>query len=89
MTPLEDYRAVYALRTFIIARQDLSEFFRCSEEGIWPRVGKLDGRVLGLWTTLATTDVVKIVLLTAYHGPAHWEETRVRRLKPEAFAKDI
>jgi hypothetical protein len=36
-----------------------------------------------LWTTLAVTDPLEVILVTGYHGPGHWEETRVTIPKPE------
>ena len=29
------------------------------------------------------TDPSEVILLTGYHGPGHWEETRVTQPKPE------
>ena len=38
--------------------------------------------MLGLWTTVAATSPMEIVLLTGYYGPAHWEETRAYQDEP-------
>jgi hypothetical protein len=74
--PDEDLRGFYGHRRFFISPDDLAEFVHCSENGIWPRIEAQDARILGLWTTVASTTPQEVVLLTGYHGPAHWEETR-------------
>ena len=80
--PPEDLRPFYGHRRFFISPNDLDEFVRYSEDGIWPRIHAQGGCVLGLWTTVAATSPMEIVLLTGYHGPAHWEETRANRDEP-------
>ena len=87
--PNEDKRAVYGYRRFFIRPADLDELVHDSEDGIWPRIETQGARVLGLWTTLAATDPLEVVLMTGYHGPAHWEETRVTRPKPEDVASNL
>ena len=82
LVPAEDRRAVYGYRRFFIRPNDLEEFVHCSEDGIWPRIEAQDARILGLWATLAATDPLEVGLLTGYHGPAHWEETRDTREMP-------
>jgi len=74
--PPEDRRPVYGYRKFLISPSDLNEFVTCSEEGIWPRLENLDACVLGMWTTMASTSPLEVILLTGYHGPCHWEQTR-------------
>lgn len=74
--PASDQRAFYGHRRFFISPDDLDEFVDCSENGIWPRIESQGACILGLWTTVASTSPMEIVLLTGYHGPAHWEETR-------------
>ncbi len=89
VVPPEDRRAVYGYRRFFIKPSDLEEFVHCSEKGIWPR-GEAQGVcVLGLWATLAATDPLEVVLLTGYHGPAHWEETRDSREIPPNFDRQV
>ena len=80
--PPEDLRPFYGHRRFFISPSDLDEFVRYSEDGIWPRIHAQGASVLGLWTTLAATSPMEIVLLTGYHGPAHWEETRAYQDEP-------
>ena len=80
--PPEDLRPFYGHRRFFISPSDLDEFVRYSEDGIWPRIHAQGACVLGLWTTLAATSPMEIVLLTGYHGPAHWEETRAYQDEP-------
>ncbi len=81
--PVEDRRAVYGYRRQFIRPGDLAEFAHCSENGVWPRIESQGACILGLWSTLADTDPLEVILLTGYYGPGHWEETRVTRPKPE------
>ena len=74
--PPEDRRNVYGYRRFLIRPGDLDEFVHDSQDGIWPRIEAQGACILGLWATVAATDPLEVVLLTGYHGPAHWEETR-------------
>ena len=74
--PHEDRRSVYGYRKFLISPIDLAEFVTCSEEGIWPRIEKMGASILGMWTPMASSSPLEVVLLTGYNGPAHWEETR-------------
>lgn len=83
--PDEDRRAVYGYRRFWINPADLNDFVRYSEEGIWPRIEAHGGCILGLWTLVASTVPQEIVLMTGYHGPAHWEQTRERQSIPAGF----
>ena len=80
--PLEDRRAIYGYRRILIKPSDLDEFVHCSEEGIWPRIESQGARILGLWTTVAASDPLEIVLMTGYHSPGHWDETRYRGSRP-------
>ena len=32
--------------------------------------------ILGMWTPMASSSPLEVVLLTGYYGPSHWEETR-------------
>jgi len=80
--PFEDRRAIYGYRRILISPRDLDEFVRCSEEGIWPRIESQGARVLGLWTTVAASDPMEIVLMTGYHSPGHWDETRYIGSRP-------
>lgn len=81
--PQEDRRAVYGCRTFFIDPEDASDFVASSENGIWPRGESQGVCVLGLWTTIAATQPMEILLLTGYHSPSHWEETRVTSRQQE------
>ena len=87
--PDEDMRPFYGHRRFFISPDDMDEFVHCSEEGVWPRIEAQDARILGLWTTIASTSPQEVVLLTGYHGPAHWEETRVWSGRPEGFDPEL
>lgn len=89
VVPPEDRRAVYGYRRFYIRPADLEEFVHCSENGIWPRIEAQGASILGLWATVAVTDPLEVVLLTGYHGPAHWEETRDTREKPPNIDQQV
>jgi hypothetical protein len=75
--PKEDQRAVYGCRRFLINPTDLPDFVNSSQNGIWPRIESQGACILGLWATVAVTQPMEILLLTGYHSPTHWEETRV------------
>jgi len=85
----EDRRASFGYRRFFIAPDSLDEFVRCSEEGVWPLYHAAGCRILGLWTPLAATEPMEIVLMTGYHGPGHWEETRFFTGKPEGIDETL
>ena len=87
--PPEDRRPVYSYRRLFIAPGDLAEFVRCSEEGVWPLYEAADCRILGLWTTVAATNPLELVLMTGYHGPAHWEKTRFYSGRPEGIDEGL
>ena len=87
--PAEDRREVYGYHRFFIRAEDLPEFVRCSETGVWPRIETQDACILGLWTTLAATDPLEVALLTGYHSVTHWEETRGARPMPQGFDPDL
>jgi hypothetical protein len=89
ITPLDDRRAIYGMRRFSINPRDWPEFVRFSSEGVWLRIEQQDARILGLFRDLATTDPLEVTLLTGYHGPAHWEETRFWRNRPPDFPEDL
>ena len=83
--PAEDSRAVYGYRRFFIDPEDHDDFVRYSEEGIWPRIEWQGACILGLWSPIAATSPQEIVLMTGYHGPAHWEETRTIQARPTEY----
>jgi len=83
-TPASDRRAVYGMRRFWIRPGDWPAFVQHSATGIWPRIESQDARILGLFRDAAVTEPLECVLLTGYHGPAHWEETRATS---EAFQR--
>jgi hypothetical protein len=72
----DDRRSVYGMRRFWIRPTDWPEFVRHSAEGVWPRIEAQGACILGLFRDAAVTEPMEAVLLTGYHGPAHWEETR-------------
>ncbi len=75
--PEEDRRAVYGCRRFQIDPANLADFVDSSQNGIWPCIESRGACILGLWTTVANTQPMDILLLTGYHSPTHWEEARV------------
>ena len=83
--PREDRRPVYGYRRFFINPEDLPQFVRYSEEGVWPLYEAMDCRVLGLFSPIASIYPMEIVLMTGYYGPGHWETTRINRGKPEGM----
>lgn len=87
--PPEDRRPTCSYRRFFISASDLGRFVQCSEEGVWPLHEAAGGRVLGLWTPLASTSPMEIVLMSGYHGPAHWEETRFLGGKPAGIDDSV
>tara|TARA_B100000315_G_scaffold214078_1_gene212390 strand:- start:2493 stop:3170 length:678 start_codon:yes stop_codon:yes gene_type:complete len=89
VVPAEDRRAIYGYRRFFIRPAGLDEFVHCSENGIWPRIEAQGACILGLWTTLAATVPLEVMLLTGYHGPAHWEETRDTGARPPNIDPDL
>ena len=80
-----DMRPFYGHRRFHIDPSNLDEFVHCSENGIWPRIESQGASILGLWATVASTSPLEVTLLTGYHGPTHWEETRQYGDKPEGM----
>ena len=87
--PPEDRRPVYSYRRLFINPADLPKFVQYSEDGVWPLYEASDCRILGLWTPLAATNPLELILMAGYHGPAHWEETRFFRGKPEGLDQGL
>jgi hypothetical protein len=73
---VDDRRSVYGMRRFWIRPTDWPAFVRHSADGVWPRIESQGACILGLFRDAAVTEPMEAVLLTGYHGPAHWEETR-------------
>lgn len=88
-TPPEDRRAVYGMRRFRLRATDWQDFVRFSSEGVWVRIEAQDARILALFRDAAATDPLEATLLTGYHGPAHWEETRFWRERPADVPEDV
>jgi hypothetical protein len=88
-TPKEDRRAIYGMRRFTIRAADWPAFLEHSSEGVWRRIEAQDARILGLFRDAAGTDPLEVTLLTGYHGPGHWEETRFWRDRPTDFPEDL
>lgn len=89
VTPVNDRRPVYGVRSFSIAPADWAEFVRLSAEGVWPRIESQGARILGMFRDLAATEPLDVLLLTGYHGPANWEAARgLNYPRPEDFPED-
>lgn len=88
-TPREDHRAVYGMRRFTIRAADWPAFLEHSSEGVWRRIEAQDACILGLFRDAAATDPLEVTLLTGYHGPGHWEETRFWRDRPADFPEEL
>ncbi len=84
----DDKRPVYGYRRFYIRYEDIDDFGRDSEQGIWVRFEAHNARILGLWTTVARTEPQEVILATGYTGPGHWEATRGGLERPEGFDED-
>jgi hypothetical protein len=56
---------------------------------VWPRMEAQGACILRRRRTAAATDPQEVVLLTGYHGPGHWEETRGNLPMPEGFDKGL
>lgn len=87
--PATDRRAVYGLRRFTIHAQDWPEFVRHSATAIWPRIEAQGACILGLFRDMAATEPLRVTLLTGYHGPGHWEETRGWQQRPEGIPEEL
>ena len=88
-TPVSDRRRVYGMRRFWLAPADWPAFMQHSAGGIWPRIEAQDACILGLFRDAATTEPLEALLLTGYHGPAHWEETRATSEAVSRLPEDL
>src|SRR5205085_5663829 len=77
------------MRRFTIRAKDWPDFLRHSADGVWVRIESQDARILGLFRDAAGTDPLEVTLLTGYHGPAHWEETRATRQRPAEMSEGL
>ena len=87
--PPKDRRTVYGYRRFVIEPHNLDEFVHCSEVGIWPRIETQGACILGLWTTISATNPLEILLMTGYHSPANWQQTRYGGQRPEEVDPEL
>jgi len=83
--PPEDRRACYSYRKLFINPSDLPQFVEDSEKGVWPLYEAADCRIFGLFTTVAATNPLELILMTGYNSPSHWWETRFVEGKPPAI----
>jgi hypothetical protein len=73
---------VYAHRWFWLRRQDEDVFVRLSENEIWPFFESDGCRIVGLWRSIESRPLAKLLLITRYASVAHWERTRPQALEP-------
>ena len=83
--PPEDRRPCYSYRKLFINPADLPQFVEDSEKGVWPLYEAADCRVFGLFTTVAATSPLELILMTGYRSPGHWWETRFVEGKPSGI----
>jgi len=71
-------------RYWKIEKGSFPEFYRASEEGVWPFFEKIGARVIGMWLvvhpeqggTEGSDDYDEVYLMTRYASAAHWKATR-------------
>lgn len=73
---IEDLRPIYSDRRFFIHSRNIQKCSDLSENVIWPLFEAWGCRVLGLFTTIVTSDIQEVMMLVGYNSIAHWEETR-------------
>lgn len=74
---------ITVLRTFRIRKGTYPEFYRRSEQDIWPYFEKVGARVVGMWQVKfgvldsgEEPDYDEAVLMTRYASIDHWKATR-------------
>ena len=45
--------------------------------------------ILGMWTTITSITPMEVILLTGYHSPSHWEQTRPENMGTSKELRDI
>ena len=71
-------------RHWKIKKGSFPEFYRASEQGVWPFFEKIGARVIGMWLvvhpeeggTEGSDDYDEVYLMTRYASAAHWKATR-------------
>lgn len=84
-------REILTLRYFKIAKGTFEEFYRQSQDGVWPFFEKMGARVVGQWRVLypapesaagqqtdrkESPDYDEAYMLVRYAGYEHWQATR-------------
>jgi hypothetical protein len=87
--PKADRRPVYSYRKLFINPSDLEKFVDDSEKGVWPLYEEAGCRIFGLFTTIAATNPLELILMTGYKGAWHWEETRFLEGKPKEIDQKL
>jgi len=80
--PQEDRRPCYSYRKLFIDPANLPQFLEYSEKGVWPLYEAADCRIFGLFSTVAATNPLELILMTGYNSPGHWWDTRFVEGKP-------
>ena len=87
--PDGDRKPFYGYRRWHIDPVHLDELVEHSQGGVWPRIEQQGARILGLWTTVASTAPLEVVLATGYDSPSHWEATRIHGGRPPGMSKEL
>lgn len=87
--PKEDRRPVYSYRKLFINPASLQQFVEDSEKGVWPLYETAGCAVFGLFTPVAATNPLELILMTGYKGVWHWEETRFLEGKPKEIDQKL
>jgi hypothetical protein len=75
---------IVTIRYFKIKKGSFPEFYRASEEGVWPYFEKIGSRVIGMWQVIhpegtdsePNPDYDEVYLSTRYASFEHWAATR-------------
>lgn len=71
-------------RLFKIKKGAFPEVLKISQEGIWPFIEKIGGRVIGMWLVVYPEEIEngnvrdydEVILMTQYASYDHWKATR-------------
>jgi hypothetical protein len=74
--PIEDHRPIYSDRRFFVHNHDVEKCADLSEYSVWPLYEAWDCRVLGIFTTIKSSEIQEVMMFAGYNSIAHWEETR-------------
>lgn len=77
-------REVVTIRYWKIKKGYFADFYKASEEGVWPYFEKIGARVIGQWQVIhpeadtreESAEYDEVILMTRYASYAHWQATR-------------